>query len=162
MCVFVCACVGFCVVRWWLCWHQPHWMKLILEVVLVFNRQINTGAHTQTQEHHHVVTSTHAQRQTVLGHLVCLLVWVSLWGRVQLVWQQDTDSQTILIFASLLYVCVCTCTQKHTHTQHVYLGLKNSVLPIAIISLSSAFFFKVTLYSLIPLLSMFFIEIPNL
>lgn len=107
MCVFVCACLGFCVVRWWLCWHQPHWMKLILEVVLVSNRQINTGAHTQTQEHHHVVTSTHAQRQTVLGHLVCLLVWVSLWGSVQLVWQQDTDSQTILIFASLLYT--------HTH-----------------------------------------------
>lgn len=30
--------------------------------------------------------------QTVLGYLLCLWVWVFLWGRVQLVWQQDTDS----------------------------------------------------------------------
>lgn len=52
----------------------------------------SSSAHRRAQKHLHEDISTHAPKQTVLGHLVCLWVWVSLWGRVQLVWQQDTDS----------------------------------------------------------------------
>lgn len=98
--VCMCVCLGLSVGRWWLCWHWP----IGSSFWTLFN------ALTDTHTHHAVAEHTFRAHTNCTGSLVC--EFRCHWGIVQLVWQQDIDSWTILMFASPLYGYTCTHPPK--------------------------------------------------